>query len=152
MDVDLLTFSAENLLDLTSAFAEQSDLESAGAPSLSVRCTVGANVGEILDLRNIPRADADLEYLGGGGVNEMSPSVNRSDALTLGGVPGDGVLGPFFLTITFDFKTPRLPLPLQLSEFDCESLMGATEEEDCPSRSLSHVSEDIIMLSDTVLK
>jgi hypothetical protein len=54
MDVDLLTFRAENLLDSTSAFAEKSDLESVGAPSLSVCCTVGANVGEILDLRNIP--------------------------------------------------------------------------------------------------
>jgi len=107
-------------------------------------------MGEILDLCNIPQADADPEYLGGGGVNDMSPSVDRSDAVTLGGVSGNGVLGPCFLAITFDCKTSHSPL--QLSEFDCECVIGESEGEDRLSRSLSHVSEDIILQSDVVFR
>ena len=106
-------------------------------------------MGEILDLCNIPRADAVAEYLGGGGVNDMSPSVDRSDAVTLVGVCGNGVLGPCFVAITFDSKTSHSPL--QLLEFDCECVIGECEGEDRLSRSLSHVSEDI-MQSDVVFK
>jgi len=80
----------------------------------------------------------------------MSPSIDRSEGVTLVGVFGNGVLGPCFLAITFDCKTSYSPL--QLSEIDCECVMGESEGEDRLSRSLSHVSEDIIMQSDVVFK
>jgi hypothetical protein len=102
-------------------------------------------MGEILDLCNIPRADADPEYHGGGGggVTDMSPSVDRSDAVTLGGVCGNDVLGSSFLAITFDCKTS--PSPLHLSGTECERVIGERDGEDCLSKSLLHVSEDITM-------
>jgi hypothetical protein len=80
----------------------------------------------------------------------MSPSVDRSDAVTLGGVCGNGDLGPCFFAITFGCKTSHSPL--QLREFDCECVIGESEGEDHLSRSLSHVSEAIIMQSDVVFK
>jgi hypothetical protein len=80
----------------------------------------------------------------------MSPSVDRSDAVTLGGVCGNGVLGPCFLAITFDCKTSHSPL--RLSEIGCECVIGESEVEDCLSISLSHVSDDIIMQSDVVFE
>jgi len=80
----------------------------------------------------------------------MSPSVDRSDAVTLGGVCGNGVLGLSFLAITSDCKTSHLVL--RLSEIDCECVIGESEGEDRLSRSLSHVSDNIIVQSDVLFK
>jgi hypothetical protein len=80
----------------------------------------------------------------------MSPSVDRSDAVTLGGVCGNSVLGSSFLAITFDCKTSHLPL--KLSETDSECASGESVGEDHLSRSLSHVSDDIIMWSVVLFK
>jgi hypothetical protein len=80
----------------------------------------------------------------------MFPSVDRSDAVTLGGVCGNGVLGLSFLVINFDSKT--LNSVLRLSEIDCGRVTGESEGEDRLSRSLSHVFDDIIMQPDVLSK